>query len=185
MANSPQKMSEVPPDSGASTTHTGSEQYLCFKVLGERCAINILDVKEIIEMPQLTRVPMALAEIRGVINLRGNVAPVIDLAQRFRGKTTVIDRRSIILVVQVESEGERQVFGMLAEEVNEIVEIGEDHLQPAPEFGAGLRRDFIHSMARVGEQFIVLLDLNQVLSIAELSVHPGQNDRARLDQDRA
>ncbi len=167
-----------------SDSAQGTEQFLCFKVLGKRYAINILDVKEIIELPKVTRVPMALADIRGVINLRGNVAPVIDLAQRFRACATEIDRRSVVLVVQVECDGEYQTFGMLAEEVNEIVEIGSDHRQPAPEFGAGLRADFIQSMARVGDEFIVLLDLNQVLSITELSAHrkdisPSQQDAGR------
>lgn len=169
MDNSSAQDERVPATAGSVPGAT--EQFLCFKVLGERYAINILDVKEIIELPKVTRVPMALPDIRGVINLRGNVAPVIDLAQRFRGCPTRIDRRSVVLVVHVDCEGERQAFGMLAEEVNEIVDIGSEHLQPAPEFGAGLRPEFIQSMARVNDEFIVLLDLSQVLSIAELSAH--------------
>jgi len=159
----------------------GNDQYLTFKVLGERYAVSILDIKEIIEVTQLTRVPMALAAVRGVMNLRGNVAPVIDLAQRFHDSPTELDRRSVILVVQMELEGEQQVMGMLVEEVNEIVEIEPDRLQAAPEFGAGIRQSFIRRMARLDEQFIVLLDLNRVLSVSELSLHQGDGELANLD----
>ncbi|ULG68204.1 chemotaxis protein CheW [Marinobacterium sediminicola] len=155
----------------AADTAAGNDQYLTFRVLGEQYAVNILDIKEIIEVTQMTRVPMALAAVRGVMNLRGNVAPVIDLAERFHATSTQVDRRTVILVVQLEVEGERQVMGMLAEEVNEIVEIEADHFQPAPEFGAGIRQSFIRSMAQVDGKFIVLLDLSQVLNIDELSTH--------------
>jgi len=162
------------PEQSIKETLTESDQYLTFRVLGERYAVNILDIKEIIEVTQMTRVPMALAAIRGVMNLRGNVAPVIDLAERLHATRTKLDRRSVILVVQLEIEGERQVMGMLAEEVNEIVEIQPEQMQTAPEFGAGIRQSFIRSMAQLDGQFIVLLDLPRVLSIAELSQHQGQ-----------
>ncbi len=162
----------------AAVAAAGNDQYLTFRVLGEQYAVNILDIKEIIEVTQMTRVPMALAAVRGVMNLRGNVAPVIDLAERFHATATELDRRSVILVVQLEVEGEHQVMGMLAEEVNEIVEIEPDRFQPAPEFGAGIRQSFIRSMAQVDGQFIVLLDLSRVLSIAELSTHQAESESA-------
>ncbi|MBV0932964.1 chemotaxis protein CheW [Marinobacterium weihaiense] len=168
MANTEQVVAEA----------TGSDQYLTFQVLGERYAVNILDIKEIIEVTQMTRVPMALAAVRGVMNLRGNVAPVIDLAQRFHETPTELDRRTVILVVQIEVEGEWQVMGMLAQEVNEIVEIQADQFQPAPEFGAGIRQSFIRHMAQLDGRFIVLLDLARVLSVSELSVHLGDDDRS-------
>lgn len=161
------------PEQSVKETQAESDQYLTFRVLGERYAVNILDIKEIIEVTQMTRVPMALAAIRGVMNLRGNVAPVIDLAERLHATRTQLDRRSVILVVQLEIEGERHVMGMLAEEVNEIVEIQPDQMQAAPEFGAGIRQNFIRSMAQLEGQFIVLLDLSRVLSITELSQHQG------------
>lgn len=169
----------------ADADATGSHQYLTFRVLGERYAVNILDIKEIIEVTQLTRVPMALAAVRGVMNLRGNVTPVIDLAERFHATPTSIDRRTVILVVQLECEGEAQVLGMLAEEVNEIVEIEPERMQPAPEFGAGIRQSFIRSMAQLDGQFIVLLELGQVLNLNELSAHPGRAEPARLAEAAA
>lgn len=158
----------------AAVEAAGSDQYLTFRVLGKRYAVNILDIKEIIEVTQMTRVPMALAAVRGVMNLRGNVAPVVDLAERFHATRTELDRRSVILVIQLEVEGERQVMGMLAEEVNEIVEIPPEQFQSAPEFGAGIRQSFIRNMAQLDGQFIVLLDLGRVLSVAELSMHQGE-----------
>jgi len=162
----------------AAVEAVSSDQYLTFQVLGERYAVNILDIKEIIEVTQMTRVPMALAAVRGVMNLRGNVAPVIDLAQRFHDCRTTLDRRSVILVVQLEIEGEWQVMGMLAEEVSEIVEIAPDQFQSAPEFGAGIRQSFIRNMAQLDGRFIVLLNLDQVLSVSELSVHQDDSIRA-------
>lgn len=164
----------------AAAVAAGNDQYLTFRVMGEQYAVNILDIKEIIEVTQMTRVPMALAAVRGVMNLRGNVAPVIDLAQRFHASRTELDRRSVILVVQIEVEGEALVMGMLAEEVNEIVEISPEQFQPAPEFGAGIRQSFIQNMARVDDQFIVLLDLNRVLNVDELSTHQVDTDSPAL-----
>lgn len=155
----------------AAVAAAGNDQYLTFRVLGEQYAVNILDIKEIIEVTQMTRVPMALPAVRGVMNLRGNVAPVIDLAQRFHAIRTELDRRSVILVVQLEVEGEWQVMGMLAEAVNEIVEIDDDHCQPPPEFGAGIRQSFIQRMAQVDGRFIVMLDLARVLNPDELASH--------------
>lgn len=161
-----------------------NDQYLTFRVLGEQYAVNILDIKEIIEVTQMTRVPGALAAVRGVMNLRGHVAPVIDLAERFHARRTALDRRSVILVVQLEMEGEQQVMGMLAEEVNEIVAIEPDSFQPSPEFGAGIRQSYILRMAQVDGRFIVQLDLGRVLSIAELSAHQDSM-AATAEQDSA
>ena len=159
----------------------GAGQYLTFRVLNNRYAIDILDVKEIIEVTSMTRVPKAHASVHGVMNLRGNVAPVVDLAHRLRGQTLRFGRRSVILVVEFEWDGERQTIGMLADEVSEIVEINDDHIQSAPEFGAGIRREYIDRMARVDEAFIVLLNLSRVLNIDELSL----NQEAKTELEEA
>ena len=153
----------------ASDVRDGASQYLTFQVLGNRYAIDILEVKEILEAPQMTRVPKAHASVSGVMNLRGNVVPVVDLAHRLNSQTLDAEQRRIILVVELLHEGETQTFGMLANEVNEIVEIDAEQIQAAPDFGAGIRREFIGRMASVGEDFVVLLDLQRVLDIDELA----------------
>lgn len=144
-------------------------QYLTFFVDEERFAIAILDVKEIIEVTQMTRVPMTPDYIRGVINLRGNVVPVVDLGARLGKQRCELSKRSCIVLVEVEHGEERQQLGMLVDEVNEILEIPESHLQAAPDFGTDIRTDFIQAMGRVDDNFMILLDINHVLSVEELS----------------
>jgi purine-binding chemotaxis protein CheW len=148
-----------------------STQYLTFFLAGERYAIAILDVHEIIEIVQITRVPMTPRYIKGVINLRGNVVPVVDLRARLGRDPAEVTKRSCIILVEVarDSEGDGQVIGMLVDEVNEILEIPPDHLQPPPDFGTDIRTDFIQAMGRVDDQFLVLLDINHVLSVEELA----------------
>lgn len=145
------------------------KQYLTFFVASERYAIAILDVKEIIEVAQMTRVPMTPDYIRGVINLRGNVVPVVDLSARLGKGSSELSKRSCIVLVEVDGHGEHQQLGMLVDEVNEILEIPASHLQPAPDFGTDIRTDFIQAMGRVNDVFMILLDINHVLSVEELS----------------
>ena len=144
-------------------------QYLTFFAADERYAIDILDVKEIVEIAQMTRVPMTPDYIRGVINLRGSVVPVIDLAVRLGKAGSEVTKRSCIVLVEIESRGEWQQIGMLVDEVNEILEIPESHLQPAPDFGTDIRTDFIRAMGRVDDIFLILLEVGNVLSLQELS----------------
>ncbi|PPD35759.1 MAG: chemotaxis protein CheW [Methylomonas sp.] len=144
-------------------------QYLTFLVDKESFAISILDVKEIIEIANITHVPLTPDYIHGVINLRGNVVPVIDLSARLKHQCAEVSKRSCIVLVEVEMADSVQLIGMLVDEVREILEIPPDNIQPAPDFGTDIRTDFIQSMARVDEKFIILLAINKVLSLEELS----------------
>ncbi len=144
-------------------------QYLTFRAGNENLAISILDVKEIIEINTITDVPMTPDYIRGVINLRGNVVPVIDLSARLGRQSSEITKRSCIVLVQVEYNDDGQLLGMLVDAVDEILEIPEMNIMPPPDFGADIRTDFIQSMGRVGDEFIILLNINRVLSVKELS----------------
>lgn len=146
-----------------------SFQYLTFLVKKQLMAIALLDVKEIIEVSLMTRVPMSNVCIRGVTNLRGNVVPVIDLSLRLGGKATELSSQSCIVLVELEIDGAIQVFGLLVDEVNEILDIPEQNMQKTPDFGTEIRSDFIHKMGRINDQFIVLLKIDSVLSIKELS----------------
>jgi len=144
-------------------------QYLTFLVENESFAVSILDVKEIIEIANVTRVPLTPDYIHGVINLRGNVVPVIDLAARLKHRRAEISKRSCIVLVEMDTQEGSQLIGMLVDEVREILEIPQANIQPAPDFGSDIRTDFIQAMARVDEIFIILLDINKVLSLEELS----------------
>jgi purine-binding chemotaxis protein CheW len=144
-------------------------QFLTFLVDKEKLAINIHEVKEIIEISSITRVPMTPDYIRGVINLRGNVVPVVDLSARLGHQKSLASKKSCIVLVEVATEDESQRIGMFVDQVNEILEIPDENIQPAPEFGADIRVEFIKAMGRVGDDFIILLDINRVLSVSELS----------------
>ncbi|WP_447791644.1 MULTISPECIES: chemotaxis protein CheW [Pseudomonas] len=144
-------------------------QYLTFSLAGEHFAVGTLSVKEIIEYSQLTRVPMMPPSIRGVINLRGAVVPVIDLGARFGGGQTEVGRRTCIIILEVTHADEQQVIGVVVDAVNEVLEISPADIEPPPVFGAHIRTDFIQGMGKVGGRFVILLDIGRVLSVDELA----------------
>jgi len=146
-----------------------STQYLTFSVQGRQMAIAILDVEEIIEVTDITRVPMCSQSIRGVINLRGNVVPVVDLSYRLGDRIGNLNHRSSIVLVNNEVDDEQQTMGLLVDEVNEILEIPQQAIQKTPDFGTDINPDFILRMGRVNDQFIILLNVPAVLSVSELS----------------
>jgi purine-binding chemotaxis protein CheW len=158
-------------------------QFLTFLVDKEKLAINIHDVKEIIEISNITRVPMTPDYIRGVINLRGNVVPVVDLSARLGHQKSLASKKSCIVLVEIETEDDNQRIGMFVDQVKEILEIPDENIQPAPEFGADIRVEFIKALGRVGDDFIILLDINRVLSVSELSQLSKMANSAAVSAD--
>ncbi|MGD0958195.1 MAG: chemotaxis protein CheW [Methylomonas sp.] len=147
-----------------------SGQYLTFVLNGELFAIGILNIKEIIDFGDLTKVPMMPPFVSGVINLRGSVVPVIDLSARFgKGATQILKRTCIVIVETVSVGGDesevRQDIGVIVDAVNEVIDIQGGEIEPPPAFGARIRPDFISGMAKTGNGFIILLNVNQVLSV--------------------
>jgi purine-binding chemotaxis protein CheW len=148
-------------------------QYLTFLLGKEMFAINILGIKEIIEYGNLTSVPMMPGFIRGVINLRGAVVPVVDLSARFGRAASVVTRRSCIVIIETESEGEKQDIGVMVDSVSEVLEIPAAEIEPAPSFGVKIRADFINGMGKVKDKFVIILDVVKVLSANELAMLSG------------
>ncbi|MBU3057621.1 chemotaxis protein CheW [Pseudomonas indica] len=146
-----------------------SRQYLTFTLAGEQFAVGTLCVKEIIEYGQVTAIPMMPPSIRGVINLRGAVVPVIDLGARFGGPVTAVGRRTCIVILEVQHTEGRQVLGVVVDAVNEVLEIAPADIEPPPAFGTHIRTDFILGMGKVGGRFVILLDIGRVLSVDELA----------------
>lgn len=147
------------------------QQYLTFMLGGETFAIGILSIKEIIEYGNLTEVPRMPEFIRGVINLRGAVVPVIDLSSRFGKKATAIARRTCIVIVEVDSgNGAVQDIGILVDAVNEVLEIPLADTEPPPSFGASIRSQFIRGMGNVAERFVIILDIGHILLADELQL---------------
>jgi purine-binding chemotaxis protein CheW len=148
-------------------------QYLSFFIAGEEYALGILQVREIIEYETVTRVPGSPAWIRGVTNLRGSVLPVVDLAMKFGLPPSTVNRRSCIVVVEVKLQGEKRVMGVLADAVGQVLELGPGEVEPPPAFGTPVRADYLVGMGRLGKKFILLLDVDRVLSSHELLAASG------------
>jgi purine-binding chemotaxis protein CheW len=144
-------------------------QYLTFMLGDEIFAINILRIKEIIEYGSLTSVPQMPSFIRGVINLRGAAVPVIDLAARFDRAEAAISRKTCIVILEVDRAGAQQVIGVLVDAVNEVLEIAGTQIEPVPSFGTQVRTDFIDGMGKVDGKFVIILNVNQVLSADEMA----------------
>lgn len=146
------------------------EQYLTFTLGVEMFAIGILGIKEIIEYGNLTGVPLMPAFVRGVINLRGAVVPVVDLAARFARPPSEVSRRSCIVIIEAGSEAGTQDIGLMVDAVSAVLEIPASEIEPAPSFGAKIRADFISGMAKVGGKFVIVLDVDRVLSVDEMAL---------------
>ncbi len=148
----------------------GISQTLClsFHVAGEEYAIGILQGKEIIEFATLTRVPKTPTSVRGVINLRGNVVPVVDLATKFGLPETRVTKRTCIIIVEVELEGERTVMGVMADAVSQVIELQPEDIEAAPTFGAGVGVDHLLGMGKMGKKLVLILDIDKVLSAEDL-----------------
>jgi len=155
----------------AGSAESGNEgaQYLTFMLGGEVFAIGILCVKEIIEYHNITPVPMMPSCVRGVINLRGAVVPVMDLLARFGRTPAEVNKRTCIVIVEVQTEDERQVIGVVVDAVNEVLDIAAADIEPAPTFGANIHAEFIQGMGKVKGKFVILLNVDHVLSMNELS----------------
>lgn len=150
-------------------------QYLTFLIGGEMFAISILGIKEIIEYGNLTTVPMMPDFIRGVINLRGAVVPVVDMSARFGRTASEVTRRSCIVIIEVEADDEKQDVGVVVDSVSEVLEILAADIEPAPSFGARIRADFISGMGKVDGQFVIILNADRVLSVDEMAMLSGAN----------
>ena len=150
-------------------------QYLTFTVRGEVLAIPISAIREIIEYRQPTDVPMMPAYVRGVINLRGKVVPVIDLAVRFGRAAGEVTRRTCIVILEIAQQDHKLDISVVVDAVSAVVDIADADIEPPPEFGAKIRTDFISGMGKLAGKFVVILDPERVLSVAELSMHAAMN----------
>lgn len=150
--------------------HHRSQKYLSFICHNTVFGISISKIKEIIEYEVVTRVPMVPTYIRGVMNLRGSVVPVIDLAVRLGKSATVLAKRTSIVVLEIEdNRGDKVNIGLLVDAVNEVIEVAAEAIADAPAFGGNIRPEFISGMGKVGSKFLVILDADNILSIEELS----------------
>ncbi len=132
--------------------------------------MGILAIKEIIEYADVTEVPMMPGYVRGVINLRGAVVPVIDLSVRFGKTSSPVTKRTCIVIIEVLARDERHILGVVVDAVNAVLDIPGSEVAPPPAFGASIRTDFIRGMGKVGGKFVILLNVDHVLAADEMDV---------------
>lgn len=145
-------------------------QYLTFNLKEAMYAIGILHIKEILEYSNVTPVPMMPNFIKGVINLRGAVVPVVDLAARFGAEQSNIVKRTCIVIIEVLNEDVMQDIGVMVDAVSEVIEISNKDIEPAPAFGAQIRADFIQGMGKINGKFVIILQVDKVLSVQEMTM---------------
>jgi purine-binding chemotaxis protein CheW len=144
-------------------------KYLTFKLAEEEYGLEILKVQEIIRMQTVTRVPRTPEYVRGVINLRGKVIPVIDLRCKFGMETQEDTDKTCIIVVQVSCTDHKIVMGVIIDEVREVLDIGASSIEETPSFGTSINTDFITGIGKVGETVKMLLDIDKVLTVSEVA----------------
>jgi len=155
----------------AEGPNTEQTQYLGFYVGDEEYALGILRVREILEYSTLTKVPTTPASIRGVINLRGKVVPVVDLAVKLGLPTSVITKRTCIIVIELELDGLPTVMGLLADAVSQVMELRASDIAAPPAFGTRVHVDCLLGMGRLRGKLVLLLDVDKVVAADEAA--PG------------
>jgi len=153
-------------------------QYLTFGLGTETFAIGIMAIKEIIEYASLTEVPMMPTYVRGVINLRGSVVPVLDLPARFGKASSAITKRTCIVIIDVMLGSDRHVLGLVVDAVNAVLDIPQSDIEPPPAFGASIRTEFIRGMVKINSKFVIVIDVDHVLAADEVQA------LADIQQDR-
>ncbi len=152
------------------TKKTESSQYLTFRLGDEIFALDVAQVREVLDMSTITKVPGTPDFMRGVINVRGSVVPVIDLRLKFGMSRTENTMDTRIVVMEIFMDGEVVVLGTLADSVNEVIDLDKNRIEPPPRIGMRWRTEFIRGIGKRDELFIILLDIDRVFSSDELAL---------------
>ncbi|MBF0608439.1 MAG: chemotaxis protein CheW [Candidatus Magnetobacterium sp. LHC-1] len=152
---------------------TELSQYLTFKLDDEVFALDIVKVREVLEFSSVTKVPRTPDFMRGVINLRGSVVPVLDLRLKFGMTMTKKSVNTCVIIVEVSLDNEKTVLGTLADSVQEVMELEPENIEAAPKIGSRLKTDFIRGMGKHNDEFIIILDIDKIFSVEELALMQG------------
>lgn len=154
---------------GPAAVGQAPTQYLTFWLGDEMFGMDIRTVSEIIQFVPMTAVPLMPQFVRGVINLRGAVVPVIDLHARFGRAAATVGKKSCIVIFESVRASERTELGLLVDSVSEVIKIAPTDIEPPPDFGASVRRDFIRGMGKVGKRFVIILEPDRALDVNEMA----------------
>jgi purine-binding chemotaxis protein CheW len=161
--------SEIVEEETMAATITETTQYLTYKLGDETFALDITKVREVLDFTTATKVPRTPEFMRGVINLRGSVVPVVDLRLKFGMTRTENSVNTCIIITEVTVDGDTTILGCLADSVQEVLDLDEEHIAPAPRIGTKLRTEFIRGMGKRDDRFIIILDIDKVFSSDELA----------------
>ncbi len=158
-------------------------QYLTFKLDEEIFALDIGKVREVLDFTTVTKVPQTPEFMRGVINLRGSVVPVVDMRLKFGMSRTEKTVHTCIIIAEITIDSETTVLGALADSVQEVIDLEPDSIEPAPKIGTRLNTEFIRGMGKRDSNFIMILDIDKVFSEGELSIVQDAGKGARAEPD--
>ncbi|OGI02308.1 MAG: chemotaxis protein CheW [Candidatus Margulisbacteria bacterium GWF2_38_17] len=153
-----------------STIVDKGNKYLTFELNEEEYGLEILKVQEIIGMMNVTHVPRMPEYVKGVINLRGKIIPIIDLRMKFEMQAQEYNERTCIVEVQVQSHGQNVIMGVIVDRVSEVLDIADKQIEETPAFGANVNTEFITGMGKVGQRVVMLLDIDKVFSYDEMEI---------------
>lgn len=153
-----------------TTETSATTQYLTFRLGEEVFALDITKVREVLDFTTLTKVPRMPAFMRGVINLRGAIVPVVDLRLKFGLTAAERTVNTCVIITETTVEGETTVLGALADSVQEVLDLGADTVLPPPRIGTKLKTEFIRGMGWQNDRLVIILDIDQVFSADELSL---------------
>jgi purine-binding chemotaxis protein CheW len=145
-----------------------TNQYLAFNLDSEIFAFDISKVREVLEFDKVTKVPQTPDMMKGVINLRGSVVPVVDLRIKFGMGETEKTVNTVIIIIEIELDGTSTMIGALVDSVQEVIDLDSEHIEPPPKIGTKLNTEFIRGMGKQGDQFMIILDIEKVFSSEEL-----------------
>lgn len=153
----------------SDTVQTADNQYLTFTLDGEQYAVEVAKVKEVLEFTELTKVPRTHDFMRGVINLRGSVVPVVDLRLKFDMGRTEQTIDTSIVVMEVSIDNETVVIGTLADSVQEVIGLNDQQIEAAPTIGTAIDNKFIDGIGKLDDRFIIILDIDRIFKDEELA----------------
>lgn len=160
-----------------SPSRLETNQFFTFMLSGEVFAIDISQIREVLEYTQITKVPQTPDMMKGVINLRGSVVPVIDMRLKFEMGEIEKTIETCIVIIEILLDGTTTLIGALVDSVKEVMDLDSNHIEPPPKIGTQLNTDYIRGMGKHDDQFIIILDIDKIFSASELETVQQVSDQ--------
>ena len=182
-AQSTNKMTEVTEE---VKTEGEIQQFLTFILDDEAYGVEILRVQEIKGWTPVTRIPNTPEYMQGVLNLRGTIVPIVDMRMRFKLKHAEYTPITVVIVLSVKSESGERVIGLVVDSVSDVIDVASQDVKPTPDFGTSLNTKFINGIATSNNTMVMLLDVDKLLSVEEMSVLSQMSESgAQLTEEQA